>query len=104
MRSEKSVSWVHQCSGTYFLVADFSPVLERVRHRFTKEDEEGLSSNSALDFVFCRWMIREAGVGLIPLSPFFVNTPKECNMIRFCFAKTDDVLRKAIKRLKQVFK
>ncbi len=47
---------------------------------------------------FCQWLTREVGVAAIPLSAFYGNGFDQ-RVIRFCFAKKDDTLRAALKRL-----
>lgn len=62
--------------GTYFQCANFRNI----------SDES--------DWEFCARMTREHGVAAIPLSPFYAKGTDE-GMIRFCFAKKEDTLRKA---------
>lgn len=50
------------------------------------------------DVAFCEWMVKEAGVAAIPLSPFYENR-NDYRTIRFCFAKTDETLIQAAERL-----
>ncbi|MBM3918870.1 MAG: aminotransferase class I/II-fold pyridoxal phosphate-dependent enzyme [Sphingomonadales bacterium] len=66
--------------STYFQLADYSRI-----------SDEG-------DVDFCQRLIREWGVAAIPLSPF-MQKPLEARLVRFCFAKTDDVLYEAANRL-----
>jgi methionine aminotransferase len=47
---------------------------------------------------FCQWLTREIGVAAIPLSAFYGNGFDQ-KVVRFCFAKKDDTLREALKRL-----
>ena len=47
---------------------------------------------------FCQWLTREVGVAAIPLSAFYGNGFEQ-RVVRFCFAKQDDTLREALKRL-----
>ncbi|MBQ0931263.1 pyridoxal phosphate-dependent aminotransferase [Ideonella alba] len=68
------------CEGSYFQCVDYSPV-------------------SALDDeAFCRWLTTEVGVAAIPLSPFCA-TPPQRRIARFCFAKQDATLTRALERL-----
>jgi aspartate/methionine/tyrosine aminotransferase len=74
--------------GTYFLSADFS----------------GLSDMADDDF--CQWLVREVGVATVPISAFYqpregVETPR--STIRFCFAKTDQEIDKALDLLAKTF-
>jgi methionine aminotransferase len=67
--------------STYFQLADYSQI-----------------SKEETDVDFCARIIREYGVAAIPLSPFMHNM-SNIPLIRFCFAKTDDVLMSAAQRL-----
>lgn len=70
------------CEGTYFLLADYSQV------------------SDLPDFEFCQWLTREVGVAAIPVSSFYVNKRDE-KVIRFCFAKTEDMLAEAGEKLRR---
>jgi aspartate/methionine/tyrosine aminotransferase len=72
------------CEGTYFLTAGIS--------RLTNEK----------DLAFCERLIREAGVGLIPLSAFFQGG-KPDTYVRFAFCKQRATLEDAIQRLEKYF-
>jgi aspartate/methionine/tyrosine aminotransferase len=72
------------CEGTYFLTTDIS----------------GLTNES--DRAFCERVVREAGVALIPLSPFFANG-KPDNLVRFAFCKKREVIEAAVTRLERYF-
>jgi methionine aminotransferase len=67
-------------AGTYFLNVDYSAVGD--------EPEEA----------FCRRLIRDVGVAAIPLSPFYADAREQC-LVRFCFAKKDETLQRALDRL-----
>ncbi|MEM1219673.1 MAG: methionine aminotransferase [Bacteroidota bacterium] len=69
------------CQGTYFQLVDYSAVSD------LKEVD------------FARWLTTEIGVAAIPVSVFYTNQV-ENKVVRFCFAKTDDVLEAAGKRLR----
>ncbi len=73
------------CEGTYFLTTDIS----------------GLTNESDRDF--CERVVREAGVALIPLSPFFAEG-KPDNLVRFAFCKKREVIEAAVARLEAFFK
>ncbi len=62
--------------GTYFQAADYSDI--------SGED----------DMAFCRRITIDHGVAAIPISAFNLNKRNDF-MIRFCFAKTDDTLKRA---------
>jgi methionine aminotransferase len=47
---------------------------------------------------FAKWLTTEIGVAAIPVSAFY-NQPRESGIVRFCFAKKDETLRSALKRL-----
>jgi aspartate/methionine/tyrosine aminotransferase len=68
------------CEGSYFLTADI----------------RGLTNESDLEF--CERLVREAGVALIPLSPFF-SSGKPDNLVRFAFCKKREVIEAALGRL-----
>ncbi|MBV9991505.1 MAG: aminotransferase [Alphaproteobacteria bacterium] len=73
------------CEGSYFLTADI----------------RGLTNESDRDF--CERLVREAGVALIPLSPFFADG-KPDNLVRFAFCKKRAVIDEAVARLRAFFK
>ena len=50
------------------------------------------------DVEFSRWLTTEIGVAAIPLSSFY-EEPISSRMIRFCFAKKEETLTRAIDRL-----
>lgn len=66
--------------GTYFQLFDYSAV------------------SSLPDSEFAVWLLKEHGVAGIPLSPFF-RSGSELPLIRFCFAKTNDILEQAAEKL-----
>ena len=68
------------CHGTYFQLLDYSDI-----------SDDG-------DDAFARTLLVEHGVAAIPLSPF-MRTPGARGVLRFCFAKQDDTLRRAAERL-----
>lgn len=69
------------CSGTYFQLA-----------RYREISDMG-------DQDFARWLTREKGVAVIPVSSFYSDGTDE-KIIRFCFAKTEAMLLEATTRLK----
>ncbi|MEM9261901.1 MAG: methionine aminotransferase, partial [Bacteroidota bacterium] len=69
------------CAGTYFILAAYR------------------SMSDLPDQEFARWLTREKGVAVIPISSFYSDGTDE-RIIRFCFAKTDDLLLAAAKKLK----
>jgi N-succinyldiaminopimelate aminotransferase len=73
------------CEGTYFLTADISAL--------TNEPDEA----------FCKRLVREAGVALIPLS-FFFASGKPDHLVRFAFCKKRAVIEEAVARLDKYFR
>lgn len=76
---------VMPCEGSYFLTAGITAL-----------------TNEA-DTQFCERLVREAGVALIPLSPFFTNG-KPDHLVRFAFCKKRGVIKEAITRLESYLK
>jgi methionine aminotransferase len=68
------------CSGTYFALATYAQLSD-------VGDQE-----------FARWLTQEKGVATIPISSFYSDGTDE-KVIRFCFAKTDELLLAAAERL-----
>ena len=66
--------------GSYFQVVDYS----------------ALSALGEADF--CRWLTQEIGVAAIPLSAFYADGRNQ-GLVRFCFAKHDATLRRALQCL-----
>jgi N-succinyldiaminopimelate aminotransferase len=73
------------CAGTYFLVADAAAWMH--------DDED--------DLAFCRRLVVEAGVALIPLSAFYLEPAPPRSLVRFCFCKLDATLDEALRRLRE---
>jgi len=73
---------VLSCDGTYFLVLDVA--------RWLRPDED--------DVAFCRRLVAEAGVVLIPMSAFYEAAPPR-NLVRACFCKQDSTIDAALERL-----
>lgn len=69
--------------GSYFQCVDYSAISDR-----SEED-------------FCRWLTAEVGVAAIPISAFY-REGFEQRVVRFCFAKKDETLHKALERLGQL--
>jgi len=53
---------------------------------------DGISDKSEMDFAI--QLTKEMGVATIPLS-YFYNDNQDNKMLRVCFAKTDDILKKS---------
>ncbi|MDO9132958.1 pyridoxal phosphate-dependent aminotransferase [Hydrogenophaga sp.] len=73
--------------GTYFQCVDISSLA--VPERDLPEGD------------FCQWLTKEIGVAAIPLSAFYGNGFDQ-RVVRFCFAKKDDTLQEALKRLSRL--
>ena len=69
--------------GTYFQCVDYSAI------------------NDLPDGEFCRWLTVEHGVAAIPMSTFYANG-SSAKVIRFCFAKQDATLTKALAALQML--
>lgn len=67
-------------AGSYFQSVDYSAVSDL--------SEEG----------FCRWLTSEIGVAAIPVSVFYAGGFEQ-KLARFCFAKKDETLERALERL-----
>jgi methionine aminotransferase len=70
--------------GSYFILADYSAM------------------SNLNDRNFTAFLTKEKGVATIPLSPFYMNPPQDQRIIRFCFAKTLDLLEEATLNLKHL--
>ncbi len=66
--------------GSYFQLFDYSAISDKK------------------DLEFCEWLCTEKGVAGIPLSPFYL-APDNNQVVRFCFAKNEETIEAAIKRL-----
>jgi aspartate/methionine/tyrosine aminotransferase len=72
-------------AGTYFLNIDISPLGEHD------------------DLAFCQRLIEQNGVAAIPMSAFYAHDAVRTT-VRFCFAKRDETLDEALKRLETIKK
>jgi methionine aminotransferase len=71
--------------GSYFQLADYSQLEQQL---------------SGLDDVsFTEKLINDAGVAVIPLSPFYREPPRDMRMVRLCVAKRDETLTEAARRI-----
>lgn len=73
--------------GTYFQCVDYSQL--------------HIPEVKLNEINFCKWLTNEIGVAAIPLSAFYQNSVNH-SVIRFCFAKKEETLKKAIDRLKKL--
>ncbi len=71
------------CQGTYFQMLDYAAISDKA------------------DVAFAEWMTIEKGVAAIPPSAFY-HRRDDHKVLRFCFAKKDDTLRKAAEILCQI--
>jgi methionine aminotransferase len=71
--------------GSYFQLADFGPLAG--------------DKNVGNDVEFTERLINEAGVAVIPLSPFYREPPAGMRIVRLCVAKRDATLIEAAERI-----
>ena len=71
--------------GSYFQLADFG--------RLPRGKDAGS------DVEFTERLINEAGVAVIPLSPFYREPPAHMSIVRMCVAKRDETLIEAAERI-----
>lgn len=71
------------CQGTYFMLAYY--------HNISDMDDQQ----------FARWMTKEKGVATIPISSFYTDDTDQ-HIVRFCFAKTDDLLLQAAELINKI--
>ena len=70
--------------GAYYLMADIAA--------FGRGD----------DLTFARYLVSEIGVAAIPGSSFYRDARDGSSLVRFCFAKREDTLEEAARRLDRV--
>jgi len=68
------------CAGTYFVLADYSAL------------------SDATEPEFAQTMIVKYGVAVIRFV--FYDSPTDRRVVRFCFAKKDETLREALRRIR----
>lgn len=73
------------CEGTYFLTAGI--------RKLTNEPDD----------IFCKRIVKDAGVALIPLSAFF-ESGEPNHLVRFAFCKKRELLEQALDRLEKFFR
>lgn len=69
------------CKGSYFQLADYGAI----------------SDESDLDFA--KRITKDFGVASIPISVFYDDPPDGQRIVRFCFAKKDETLDRAVEKL-----
>jgi len=82
--------------GTYFIIADHTPVSARVKPGNTAI---GAASSGMDDLEFCRWLTTEVGVAAIPCSVFYSDKSWGRPLVRFTYGKRIETLRAAGERL-----
>ncbi len=75
-----------RAEGSYFQLADYGAL--------------GGELGRLEDVQFTEKLINEAGVAVIPLSPFYREPPAGMRIVRLCVAKRDETLREAARRLR----
>ena len=75
--------------GSYFVLADISPYLNLPRFK-------GFD-----DTAFCEWMTREIGIAAVPGSSFFPDNSGD-GLMRLHFARNEENLKEALKRLERL--
>jgi aspartate/methionine/tyrosine aminotransferase len=75
-------------AGAYYILTDVQTFMERY----------GIADDTA----FAMWLIETCGVATVPGSSFYAHRDLGRTRIRFCFPKTDDVLREAGERLQKL--
>jgi aspartate/methionine/tyrosine aminotransferase len=74
--------------GAYYILTDVAHFMKRY----------GIDD----DYAFAMFLIKEVGVATVPGSSFYAHPELGRTKIRFCFPKTDDVLRQAGERLQKL--
>jgi methionine transaminase len=83
--ASSKLKWL-PCSSTYFVSAAYGHLSE---HASTDEAS------------FSRWLTREKGVACIPTSAFY-HDGSDHRVVRFCFAKREETLTEAARRLASI--
>ena len=74
--------------GAYYILTDVARFMKAL----------GLPDDTA----FAMWLVEELGVATVPGSSFYAHSELGRTKIRFCFPKTEDVLRDAGERLQRL--
>ena len=80
------VTWKPQ--GAYYILTDVAHFMKQV--------------GAADDTTFAMYLVRELGIATVPGSSFYAHAELGRTKLRFCFPKTDDVLREAGERLQKL--
>ncbi|GLK72895.1 aminotransferase [Ancylobacter dichloromethanicus] len=78
-------------AGTYFLNVDLAPL------DLSPLDAAPVDAGPR-DEAFCRRLVAREGVAAIPVSAFYAGQPVD-SVVRFCFAKTDATIDRALERM-----
>nr|XP_022917579.1 kynurenine--oxoglutarate transaminase 3 isoform X1 [Onthophagus taurus]XP_022917580.1 kynurenine--oxoglutarate transaminase 3 isoform X1 [Onthophagus taurus] len=75
--------------GGFFMIADWSPLESKI--------DLSQETDQYKDYRFTKWMTKNIGLQGIPPSAFYSNEYKHLgeNLVRYCFIKTDENLKKA---------
>lgn len=75
--------------GAYYVMTDISPFLPALpRQAGLTRDQE-----------FAQWLVREAGVAVVPGSSFYHEPSLGARQVRFCYSKQDPTLDECMRRL-----
>ena len=74
---------IKNCYGTYFQLLDYLEISDKP------------------DMEFSEYLTKEIGVAVIPLSPFYEDRNSR-SLVRICFSKSDEVLKKAATKLQEL--
>lgn len=87
--------------GAYYLLVDFSKV--KIPEDYPYNDD---FKDRAKDFKTAYWLINELGVVTIPPTEFYIKEHEHLaeNLLRFALCKDDEVLEKAVVRLRELKK
>lgn len=87
--------------GAYYLLVDFSKLILPEDYEYPEDFQ-----NRARDFKLSYWLINEIGVVSIPPTEFYIKEHEKVaeNLLRFALCKDDEVLEKAVVRLRELKK
>lgn len=83
--------------GAYFLLVDFSKVKIPEDYEYPEDFK-----SRAKDFRIAYWLLQELGVVAIPPTEFYIKEHEHVaeNLLRFAVCKDDEILEKAVERLR----
>ncbi|MDX2146624.1 MAG: aminotransferase class I/II-fold pyridoxal phosphate-dependent enzyme [Planctomycetota bacterium] len=82
---------VFRSDGTYFVMADHTPISVRLGRDDVRDDRG-----------FCAWLTREIGVASIPPSAFYSEPDAGRSFVRFAYCKKESTIAEAIARLEKL--